>query len=147
MSNHSSQVWNCCVRRKAKPKHQKVRGKAARRSGAASDRKGRPIVVSTSTQHAEKEKEKRKGTSPELKNPQTKEKNQFQLVSTDFPGIQWSMRGDELLKKIEGKAGQNYALISAYRHENSHGDKREVRKRGVGRVLLFTTAQGKGTQS
>ena len=68
-----------------------------RRSGAASDRKGRPIVVSTSTQHAEEEKEKRKGTSPELKNPQTKEKNQFQLASTDFPGIQWSMRGDELL--------------------------------------------------
>ena len=28
MSNHSSQVWNCCGRREAEPKHLNVRGKA-----------------------------------------------------------------------------------------------------------------------
>ena len=74
---------------------------------------------------------KRDGTSPELKNPQTKEKITPTGCQRIFPGSQCSKRGD------------NCALLSAYRHENSHGDKRDVRKRSVGRVLLFTCCTGK----
>ena len=85
------------------PKHtsyiQSVRGRAVKADWGCERPEGRAKVVSTSTQHAEKENKKRQGTSPELINPQTTENKQFQLASTDIPGIQRSMQGDELLKE------------------------------------------------